>query len=95
MCVRVCPAKALTLKARDRRVLTPVNTAHRTVLMAIERGKLQNLIFDNQALGSHRAMAAVLGVILKLPPVKQIMASRQMKSRYLDYLLASRRFSHI
>ena len=95
VCVRVCPAKALTLKARDRRVLTPVNTAHRTVLMAIERGKLQNLIFDNQALGSHRAMAAVLGVILKLPPVKQIMVSRQMKSRYLDYLLASRRFSHI
>jgi len=35
--------------------------------MAIERGKLQNLIFDNQAL-----------------------ASRQMKSRYLDYL-----FSHV
>jgi hypothetical protein len=34
-------------------------------MMAIERGKLQNLIFDNQAMASHRAMAAVLGVILK------------------------------
>ncbi len=51
--------------------------------MAIESGKLQNLVFDNQVLESHRAMAAVLGVILKLPPTKQIMASRQMKSRYL------------
>jgi hypothetical protein len=59
--------------------------------MAIERGKLQNLIFDNQAFASHRAMAAILGVILKLPPLKQVMASRQMKSRYLDNLLSSRK----
>ncbi len=55
--------------------------------MAVERGKLQNLIFDNQALFSHRAMAAVLGVILKLPPLKQAMASKQMKSRYLLTLI--------
>ncbi len=33
-------------------------------------------------------MAAILGVILKLPPLKQAMASRQMKSRYLDTLIA-------
>ena len=94
VCARVCPPRALRLRDRPRRVLTPVNTAHRTVLMAIERGKLQNLIFDNQAHASHRAMAAILGVILKLPPLKQAMASRQMKSRYLEHLLASRTFAH-
>jgi hypothetical protein len=55
--------------------------------MAIERGKLQNLLFDNQALLSHRVMAAVLGVILKLPPAKQLLASRQFKSRYLLALI--------
>jgi len=60
---------------------------HRAVLMAVERGKLQNLIFDNQVLFSHRALAAVLGVILKLPPVKQIMASEQMRSVYLERLI--------
>ena len=43
--------------------------------MAIERGMLQDLIFDNRALVSHRAMAAILGVILKLPPVKRAMAA--------------------
>ena len=83
------PTAALSLRARKKRVLTPVTTAHRAVLMAIERGKLQNLIFDNQAHWNHRAMAAILGVILKLPPVKQVMASRQMKSIYLDKLLGS------
>jgi len=58
------------------------------VVMAIERGKLQNLIFDNQALWSHRAMAAILGVILRLPPLKQAMASKQMKSHYLEYVIS-------
>ena len=57
--------------------------------MAIERGTLQDLVFDNQALVSHRAIAAILGVILKLPPVKRALASRQLRSRYLESLLAS------
>ena len=88
VCVRVCKPKSLRLRSRPERVITPLNSTHKAVLMAIERGKLQNLIFDNQALTSHRAMAAILGVILKLPPLKQAMASQQMKSRYLDTLIA-------
>jgi ferredoxin len=88
VCVRACTSKALSLASRSERIITPVNSTHRAVVMAIERGKLQNLIFDNNALASHRAMAAVLGVILKLPPIKQAMASRQMKSRYLAKLLS-------
>jgi hypothetical protein len=55
--------------------------------MAIERGQLQNLIFDNQVLASHRALAGVLGVILKLPPLKQVLANQQVKSRYLESLI--------
>ena len=49
---------------------------------------MQELIFDQQALASHRAMAAILGAILKLPPLKQALASEQMKSRYLEAILA-------
>lgn len=93
VCVRNCPVKAieLTKRAGDK-IFTPVSSTHRVVLSAINKGKLQDLIFDNRALWSHRAMAAVLGVILKLPPVKQIMASKQMKSRYLVYLLDKLKF---
>jgi NAD-dependent dihydropyrimidine dehydrogenase PreA subunit len=87
VCVRSCPTHALSLVPRPERVISPVNSTHRVVLMAIERGKLQNLIFDNHYHFSHRAMASVLGVILKLPPVKQLMASEQMKSRYLTTLI--------
>lgn len=58
------------------------------MLQAIEKGTLQNLIFDNQAFANHRAMAAVFGAILDLPPIKQAMASKQFKSIYLDRLLS-------
>jgi ferredoxin len=87
VCTRVCPTDGLALEPRTERVITPVNTLHRTVLMAIERGRLQDCIFDNRALLSHRAMAAVLGVILRLPPTKQVLATDQMRSRYLVALL--------
>ena len=87
VCVRNCSRQALRLDSRAQRVITPVDSTHRAVVMAIERGKLQNLLFDNQALTSHRAMAAILGVILRLPPLKQAMASQQMKSRYLETLI--------
>jgi hypothetical protein len=56
-------------------------------MMAIERGDLQNLLFDNRVLWNHRALAAVLGAVLQLPPLKQIMARQQVKSRYLEYLI--------
>ncbi len=87
VCTRVCAPKALWLEPRPERVVTPVDTLHRTVMMAIERGKLQDCIFDNRALLSHRAMAGILGVILRLPPTKQVLANRQLKSRYLAKLL--------
>jgi len=88
ICVRECPNQSITLEKRKEEIITPVNSVHRIVLMAIEKGKLQELIFDNQALASHRAMAAVLSAILKLSPVKRLMASQQMKSIYLDKLLS-------
>jgi ferredoxin len=88
VCVRSCPQDSIRLNLRAKRVITPLNSTHRAVVMAIERGKLQNLFFDNHALWNHRAMAAILGVILKLPPIKQAMASQQIKSRYMERLIA-------
>ena len=88
LCVRACQEGSLKLKSLPQRVITPLNGAHRAVVMAIERGKLQHLIFDNRVLFSHRALAALLGVILKLPPVKQILAMKQVKSRYLETLIS-------
>jgi ferredoxin len=87
VCLPGCNKDAIKLESRKERVITPVNSVHRVVVMAIERGKFHNLVFDNRVLFSHRALAAVLGVILKLPPAKQVVASRQFKSKYLIGLI--------
>ncbi len=87
LCVRVCPFESISLKPREIRVITPLDTLHKAVVMAIERDKLQDLIFDNQVLFSHRALAGVFGVILKLSPVKKFLAMKQIKSRYLEAVI--------
>jgi len=87
VCVTRCTRDGIKLEERGERVILPVSSVHRTVLMAIEQNMLPNLIFDNQALASHRTMAAILGGILRLPPIQQAMASQQVRSRYLVKLL--------
>ncbi|BBO76888.1 (Fe-S)-binding protein [Desulfosarcina widdelii] len=87
VCLRACTrTNSLSLEHRPQRVLTPLNATHRAVVMAVERGKLQDLLFDNRVLWHHRALAAVLGAILRLPPVARAMATDQVKSRYLEAL---------
>ena len=88
VCVRNCHKKSITLRKRKEKIITPANSVHRAVLMAIEKGQLQNLIFDNEALTSHRAMGAVLSSILSLEPAKRALANEQLKSTYLDRLLS-------
>lgn len=91
VCVRVCPQKAIYLEVRPQRIITPANSTHRIVLHAIDKGLLAELIFDNKALISHRAMAAILSNILKLSPIKKKMATEQIRSVYLENLIARRK----
>lgn len=88
VCVKNCPAHALALEPRPNRLITPLDTTHKAVAMATERGKLQELIFDNKVLFSHRLLAGVLGAILKLPGLQRSFAQAQLKSRYLEKLIS-------
>ena len=88
ICAMECPRQAIVMESRPRPVLTPLNTAHRTVLMAIERGRLQHLLFDQHIIGHHQTLNTILGVILSLPPVQRALATRQLGSRCLERLMA-------
>ncbi|MFN7989439.1 MAG: 4Fe-4S binding protein [Thermoanaerobaculia bacterium] len=87
VCVPACARGGLKLARRQERVIPPRDTVHRCVLMALERGNLADLVFDDRTLASHRALAAVLGAILRLPPVKRALASEQVRSVYLERLI--------
>ena len=53
------------MKSRSQRVLVPENLFDQRVMMAIERGKLADLIFDDPGKLSHRALGRVLGALEK------------------------------
>jgi len=87
VCVPACTRGGLKLARRPERVIPPRDTVRRCVLMALEHGNLADLVFDEWTLASHRALVAVLGAILKLPPVKRALATEQVRSVYLERLI--------
>ncbi len=84
VCVDACPVGALRMGPRGQRVYTPETTFDRIVAMAIERGKLSNLIFEDQELLSHRALGRVVSVLEKSPPVQAALAIQPLRSTFLS-----------
>ena len=54
--------------------------------MAIERGKFQNLLFDDFDRLDHAVLRAVTRIVVGLPPVKKALLSRQVQSRFFRAL---------
>ncbi len=86
VCKPACAKKALRMAPRKERIVVPENAWRRTVTMAIERGKFQNLLFDDFDRLDHAALRAVTRIILALPPVKKALLSEQVQSRFFKAL---------
>lgn len=87
VCIRSCPTHTLVLESRAERSITPVNTMHRVVTLATERGMLKELLQDNSALLSYRILGALIGSIAKQPGFLRDYAVRQLKSRYMERIM--------
>ncbi len=83
VCVLKCKPKALRLAEREQRVMHPANTFERILLQCLERGTLQNFIFDNPQALDHKFMRALVGGFLRLPPVKRGLMNQEIRSRFL------------
>ncbi len=86
VCKPACAKKALRMAPRKERIIVPENIWRRTVTMAIERGKFQNLLFDDFDRLDHAALRAVTRIIVSLPPVKKALLAEQVQSRFLKAL---------
>ncbi len=82
ICVAACPTGALSMQPRAQRVYTPENTFDRVVAMAIERGKLADLLFEDPELLSHRALGRVVSVLERTSPVQALLAIRPLRSAF-------------
>jgi NAD-dependent dihydropyrimidine dehydrogenase PreA subunit len=86
VCKPACNRGALAMSPRKERILVPEKAWHRWVVMAIERGKFQNLLFDDFDRLDHAALRAVTRIVVGLPPVKKALLSRQVQSRFFRAL---------
>ena len=86
VCKPTCARGALSMAARKERIIVPETAWQRTVLMAIERGKFQNLLFDDFDRLDHATLRAVTRIVVGLPPVKKALLSQQVQSRFFRAL---------
>lgn len=89
VCYSACKSGAITMKPRAKRVLTPETVFDRIVAMAVERGKLTDLVFDNPRRLSHRALGRIVKVLERSPFFKAAMAIGPLRSAFLGKVVAA------
>jgi NAD-dependent dihydropyrimidine dehydrogenase PreA subunit len=87
VCYSSCKSGSISMRSRPQRVMAPETIFDRVVNMAIERGKLANLIFDKPERLSHRALGRVASLLEKSPPFKAAMAVKPLRSAFLDQIV--------
>lgn len=84
VCYGACKHGALSLRSREKRVFTPETTFDRIVAMAIERGKLGDLLLDNTEGWTPHALARILRLLEHTPPAQALVAIGPLKSVFLS-----------
>ncbi|MDD5773060.1 MAG: 4Fe-4S binding protein [bacterium] len=84
VCALKCNAKAVRLISRGKRLLTPETTFERVILTGLEKGTLQNLMFDDPRSITHKFMRGFIGGFLKLPVTKKALMSDMFRSIFLS-----------
>ncbi len=86
VCGTRCARGAIRMERGPRKVHTPETLVEKMMTMALERGKLQYLIFDRPDAVSHAALRGFIGALLNLPPGRLVLANHQLKSRFISFL---------
>jgi ferredoxin len=87
VCATVCKNGAASLKSRAQRTLVPETVFDQRVMMAIERGKLADLLFDDPGRLSHRALGRVMAAIERSAPMKAFLAAQTLNSSFLKTIV--------
>ncbi|MBM4353293.1 MAG: 4Fe-4S dicluster domain-containing protein [Deltaproteobacteria bacterium] len=89
VCGTKCNRGAIRMERGPRQVHTPADMMEKMLHMALDRGKLQYLVFDAPEKVSHKAARAFIGAMLNLPPGSLLLANRQIRSRFISFLASS------
>jgi ferredoxin len=86
VCSVTCRSGAMKLHKRPQRVLHPETTFERLILQCLERGTLQNQLFDDPGSKTQAFLRGVVGGFLRLGPVQRALMSDTLRSRFLATL---------
>jgi Pyruvate/2-oxoacid:ferredoxin oxidoreductase delta subunit len=84
VCSLKCKTKSMHLVPRKQRTITPEDMFEKNILQTLEKGNLQNMIFDNPNSISQDFMRSLVGGFLRLSPVKKALVSKALRSRFLS-----------
>ncbi len=73
---------------RGERVITPDSAMEKYLMIAIEQGKLGNLLFDDFTSLPHAVIRNVVNAIARVKPLKDHLKKEEMRSRFLQALVA-------
>ncbi len=87
VCHSACEFDGMSMKPRASRPVTPETAYDRIVSMAIERGKLADLLFDEPERLSHKALGRLIRILEKSPPARAAIAIKPLRSVFLNALV--------
>jgi ferredoxin len=86
VCALKCAQGAVHLVNRGKRSIHPDTLFETTILSCLERGTLQNQIFDNPRSITQKFMRSFLGGFLRLPSVKKTLMRDTFRSSFLGFM---------
>ncbi|HHO77163.1 MAG TPA: 4Fe-4S dicluster domain-containing protein [Deltaproteobacteria bacterium] len=84
VCIAQCRTCAIEMIPRKSSVIHPESLFEITMLSSLERGTLQNQLFDNPESVTQEVMRSFMGAFLRLPTVKKTLMSDMFRSTFLS-----------
>jgi len=88
VCSDVCRWDAHGMEEREDAPYIPADTMERVALMALERGKLGDLLLDNVGTRLAPLAATALRVLERMPPWKMAMANQRIRSKFVSTMIS-------
>ncbi len=88
VCSTTCRSDALPMIRRAKVKHVPANSIEKSIRQALERGRLAHLLIDHGAGMGPRFMNEVLRILTRLPVSKQLLANKQLQSRFIKAALS-------
>jgi Pyruvate/2-oxoacid:ferredoxin oxidoreductase delta subunit len=89
VCATACHKDAMHMSRGGHRRPVPANPVEKAVRQALERNRLAELLFDGGEGFGNRFLRQATKAIISLPPAKQLLATEQVRSRFVKAAMAS------